>query len=99
MQTHAVPLFSSPSHLLTGVLRLLLVLLVTTATARSQTIESGKTFNPPGAVIYFEVRGSGSGVPLFVVNGGPGFDHNYLHCSHAWDSIAKHRQVVFYDQR
>jgi len=61
--------------------------------------ESGKLFNAPGAVLYFEVRGAGPATPLFILNGGPGFDHTYLHCSAAWDSLAKHRPVVFYDQR
>lgn len=34
-----------------------------------------------------------------VVNGGPGFDHSYVHCSDAWERLAKQRKVVFYDQR
>jgi proline iminopeptidase len=67
--------------------------------ARTSAQESGKTFESSGAVIYFEVRGTGAGTPLFIANGGPGFDHSYLHCSNAWDSLAKHRAVVFYDQR
>jgi len=74
-----------------------LILLSSSAIATAQ--ESGKTFDASGAVIYFEVRGSGAGTPLFIVNGGPGFDHSYLHCSNAWDQLAKHRAVVFYDQR
>jgi proline iminopeptidase len=61
--------------------------------------ESGHTIAGPGGDLYVEVRGQGGGVPLFMVNGGPGFSHNYVHCSAAWDEIAKHRRVVFYDQR
>ncbi|HZN03370.1 MAG TPA: alpha/beta fold hydrolase [Candidatus Polarisedimenticolia bacterium] len=53
----------------------------------------------PGLSIFYEVKGQGSGTPLFVVNGGPGFDHAYLHCSDAWDRLAAGRRVVFYDQR
>jgi proline iminopeptidase len=34
-----------------------------------------------------------------MVNGGPGFDHTYVLCSDAWDTLAKGRRVVFYDQR
>jgi proline iminopeptidase len=45
------------------------------------------------------VRGAAQGVPLVVCNGGPGFDHTYELCSDAWDTIAKSRPVVFYDQR
>ena len=53
----------------------------------------------PGLSLFYEVKGQGSGTPLFVVNGGPGFDHAYLHCSDAWDRLAAGRRVVFYDQR
>lgn len=34
-----------------------------------------------------------------VANGGPGFDHTYLHLSDALDTISKTRRVVLYDQR
>ncbi|MGH9865042.1 MAG: alpha/beta fold hydrolase, partial [Candidatus Acidiferrales bacterium] len=61
--------------------------------------EHGTTFNAPGATIYYEVFGSGAGTPLFVANGGPGFDHNYLHVSDAWDTLAQSRRVVMWDQR
>ncbi|MGH9712300.1 MAG: alpha/beta fold hydrolase [Candidatus Acidiferrales bacterium] len=61
--------------------------------------ENGKTFEAPGATIYYEVMGSGTGAPLILVNGGPGFDHTYLHLSPAWDALAKNRPVVMYDQR
>jgi proline iminopeptidase len=67
--------------------------------ASSPVRESGHTIAGPGGDLYVEVRGQNSGVPLFMVNGGPGFSHNYVHCSAAWDEIAKHRRVVFYDQR
>src|SRR5215510_2573334 len=59
----------------------------------------GKTFAAPGATIYYEVRGGGTGTPLFLANGGPGFDHAYLHISDIWDRIAESRPVVFWDQR
>ena len=62
--------------------------------------KGGKTFKTPGAAtIYYEVRGGGPGVPLFLANGGPGFDHAYLHVSDIWDRIAESRPVVFWDQR
>jgi proline iminopeptidase len=53
----------------------------------------------PGLSLFYEVRGQGSALPLIVVNGGPGFDHAYLHCSDAWDRLATGRRIVFYDQR
>ncbi len=61
--------------------------------------EQGSTFDANGVTIWYEVRGDGPGTPLVVANGGPGFDHSYLHCSPAWDRLAKGRKVVFYDQR
>lgn len=59
--------------------------------------EHGTTFNAPGATIYYEVFGSGT--PLFIAGGGPGFDHNYLHVSDAWDTLAQTRRIVMWDQR
>jgi proline iminopeptidase len=60
---------------------------------------TGRAFRAPGATIWYEVRGRAAGRPLVMVNGGPGFDHTYVHCSSAWDTLALHRRVVFYDQR
>ncbi|HEU4382139.1 MAG TPA: alpha/beta fold hydrolase [Anaeromyxobacteraceae bacterium] len=61
--------------------------------------EKGSTFETAGLSIWFEVLGDGPGTPLVVANGGPGFDHGYMHCSPAWDRLARARKVVFYDQR
>jgi proline iminopeptidase len=61
--------------------------------------ENGKLFAAPGGPIYYEVIGSGTGTPMIVVNGGPGFDHTYLHLSPVWKSLSRNRQIVFYDQR
>jgi len=69
------------------------------ALARAGAPEKGETFETGGVSIYYEVTGGGGGTPLILVNGGPGFDHRYMHCSDAWDRIAAHRKVVFYDQR
>jgi proline iminopeptidase len=65
----------------------------------AQPSSPGKTFVSAGATIWYEVRGTGSARPLIMVNGGPGFDHTYVLCSDAWDTIARFRRVVFYDQR
>lgn len=59
----------------------------------------GQTFKTSGVSIYYEVAGSAGGTPLMVANGGPGFDHTYLHLSNAWETISQRRRVVFYDQR
>jgi proline iminopeptidase len=61
--------------------------------------KGGKTFETDGLTIYYEEVGGGSGTPLVLVNGGPGFEHSYMHCSDAWDRLATKRKVVFYDQR
>jgi proline iminopeptidase len=60
----------------------------------------GTTFTTAsGAKIWYDVRGTAKGRPLVMVNGGPGFDHQYVLCSDAWDQLARSRRVVFYDQR
>jgi proline iminopeptidase len=65
----------------------------------TEVSENGKVFQGTGANIYYEVIGSGSGTPLILANGGPGFDHMYFHVTNAWNEIARTRPVVFYDQR
>lgn len=80
-----------------GMLILLLMLFsVVPSVARE---EKGSTFEAKGATIFYETLGSGTATPLVVVNGGPGFDHTYLHVSGAWETLAKNRRVVLYDQR
>jgi proline iminopeptidase len=79
-------------------------MLASAAPAAQKHEEKGQTFQAPGATLYVEVLGSAPGVPLIVVNGGPGFDHTYEHIAmpgtpSAWETLAKKRRVVFYDQR
>jgi proline iminopeptidase len=59
----------------------------------------GQTFQISNVSLYYEILGNAPGTLLVVANGGPGFDHSYLHLSDAWDTIAKTRKVVLYDQR
>jgi len=61
--------------------------------------ESGQVWKGPGVNLYYEVLGGGPGTPLVVTNGGPGFDHTYLHVSDVWNTLAKERPVLLYDQR
>lgn len=67
--------------------------------------EKGTVIKVPGASLYVEVLGSMTpgAVPLVVANGGPGFDHSYLHVSDVWERLARTgpnaRPVVLYDQR
>jgi proline iminopeptidase len=72
--------------------------------AAAAPAETGHTFQSGGVTLYVEVLGAGAGVPLVVVNGGPGFDHTYEHATvpgttSAWEVLAKGRRVAFYDQR
>jgi len=77
-----------------------MILLVLALGARVTAADPpGATLETGGVTIWYEVRGSGSGTPLIVANGGPGFDHNYLLCGDVWDLLAKGRRIVFYDQR
>lgn len=82
----------------------LCVMIATSALASAAPAEKGATFQAPGATIYVEVLGNAPGVPLVVVNGGPGFDHTYEHAAlpgetSPWETLSKKRRVVFYDQR
>jgi proline iminopeptidase len=81
-----------------------LIVLLLPALAAAAPPEKGQTFQAPGATLYVEVLGTAAGVPLVVVNGGPGFDHTYEHAAmpgttSAWETLARKRRVVFYDQR
>lgn len=53
----------------------------------------------PDSTISYERIGGAAGAPLFVLHGGPGFDHRYLRISPAWEELGAGRPVVFYDQR
>ena len=67
--------------------------------ARAAVSVSRALVKAPGATLYVETHGAGTGVPLVVVNGGPGFSHDFMLCTDAWDVLAEKRPVVFYDQR
>ncbi len=89
-------------HPRTPILSVLLLTMITLGTAEARpAVPSGpgKVIHAPGATLWYEVRGAAGGRPLVMVNGGPGFDHTYVLCSDAWDSLARRRRVVFYDQR
>jgi proline iminopeptidase len=77
----------------------LFLLMVGSAPSTFSQQTRGHKFNAPGATIYYEVIGSGSGTPLFVANGGPGFSHNYLTVSNVWNMLGQTRPVIMWDQR
>lgn len=47
-----------------------------------------------GVKLYYEVEGEGN--PLLMLNGGPGFPHNYLEETRA---LSKYARLVYFDQR
>jgi len=51
-----------------------------------------------GKPVAYHVLGSGTGTPLLLINGGPGFPHTSLHLSAAWEPLAEGRRVIFFDQ-
>lgn len=76
-----------------------LAILVVASAAPAGAEEKGATFTTPdGVTIWYETTGGGAGTPLVLANGGPGFDHVYLHAP-AFERLAADRPVVFYDQR
>jgi proline iminopeptidase len=91
---------NSPSRIGVQVALAAALLCCSTLPALAAAAGSGTMVKAPGATLYVEVHGAaGSGVPFVVVNGGPGFSHDFMLCSDAWDVLAKKRPVVFYDQR
>ena len=79
------------------------MLLAAAAAAAAPAAPSGpgRTFTAGGATLWYEVRGDAASreTPVILVNGGPGFDHTYELCSDVWDTLARSRPVVLYDQR
>jgi proline iminopeptidase len=67
-------------------------------TAVAGAEERGASFETNGVTLWYEVTGGGTGTPLVLANGGPGFDHAYLHAG-AFVRLGEGRPVVFYDQR
>ena len=51
--------------------------------------------NVTGGKVWYEIVGSGDGIPLITIHGGPGFTHDYLE---PLGMLCKERPVVFYDQ-
>lgn len=57
-------------------------------------------FVPIGsAKLYVKVIGSAPGTPLLILNGGPGFPHDYILKGGALERMAARRRVVVFDQR
>lgn len=54
-----------------------------------------------GTIIAYYTNGQKrQGVPpFFVISGGPGSDHRYMRVGDSFSQLARHRQVVMFDQR
>ena len=62
--------------------------------------EDGQTIDiSGGGKLYYHIAGGGSGTPLVILNGGPGFDHRHMHIGTAFETLGKDRRIIFYDQR
>lgn len=58
------------------------------------------TILTPQVVLGYETFGlPTAALPVIAVNGGPGLSHIYMVQNDMWNKIARHRLVVFYDQR
>ena len=77
------------------------VLIVFSITLHAQTITHAKgTAHSEQVDIAYETLGKpGSALSVIAVNGGPGLTHAYMVQNDLWERIARHRLVVFYDQR
>ncbi len=58
------------------------------------------TVTTPDVALGTETLGTRTAaLPVLAVNGGPGLAHTYMVQNDLWDRVARHRLVVFYDQR
>jgi proline iminopeptidase len=68
-------------------------------TGRAMAHETGIVRTPDVDLGYETFGLRGQSLAVIAVNGGPGLAHRYLMVGDVWQQIAKHRLVVFYDQR
>src|ERR1700754_330251 len=66
-----------------------------TANTQSKVTAGERFIEVPGGQVWVNVVGSGGGVPLILLHGGPGGGHDYLEPLAA---LADDRPVIFYDQ-
>ena len=64
-----------------------------TWTAASAASPGGSFVRTGRAVLWYEIRGSGDGTPLVVINGGPSVSHEYMLVSDVWDTFARGRGI------
>jgi len=72
----------------------LLLAAVSAVAAENGAVREGYV-SVPGGRVWYRIVGSGGGVPVLILHGGPGFPHDYLD---PLEALSKERPVVFYDQ-
>ena len=82
-------------------LLLISIFLLFSAALPAQTVAHAKGMvHTEDVDLGYETLGQiGTALPVIAVNGGPGLSHAYMVQNDMWDRIARHRLVVFYDQR
>jgi proline iminopeptidase len=71
----------------------------TALTAQSLPHATGIIHTPQVDLGYETFGTRGTAPPVIAVNGGPGLSHTYMLMNDMWQKVARHRLVVFYDQR
>jgi proline iminopeptidase len=75
-------------------------LLLSSYALSQQTPASTGAIPTPEVELGYETYGAASATtPVIVANGGPGLSHIYMLQNDVWSRLARHRQIVFYDQR
>lgn len=77
----------------------ILVFFSITLPAQTVTHSKGTAHSEQVDIAYETLGKPGSTLPVIAVNGGPGLTHAYMVQNDLWERIARHRLVVFYDQR
>jgi proline iminopeptidase len=73
--------------------------LATALSAETLPHSTGTVHTDPVDIGYETWGARGSTLPVICVNGGPGLSSAYMKMSTMWLEVARHRLVVFYDQR
>jgi proline iminopeptidase len=76
-----------------------LIALAGTLPAQSVPHATGVVHTPAVDIGYETFGTPGNALPVIAVNGGPGLSHAYMLMNDMWQQVARHRLVVFYDQR
>jgi proline iminopeptidase len=75
--------------------------LLFSAVLSAQTLAhtTGIVHTEPVDIAYETFGAQSAALPVIAVNGGPGLTHAYMIMNDMWQQVARHRLVVFYDQR